>query len=662
MLRVTLMTLPFAAYHYPSIGLTQLKAVVDSELGGEVETEIVYANHDLANYMGVEVYRSIGASGQHLQSGFAEWFFRQAAFPELADNTEEYFTRYYPFNDPETQAFRKVILEKRPGLDAVLDRIIDRYHLDRSNVVGFTSMFFENMVSFALARKLKERNPDIVTIMGGANCEAPAGYELVRNAPQMDFTFSGCSLRSLPEFLRNLLLGAPEKNHRINGVFSRQNSGGPENAGQPPAIGHMGAELDINHPIPLDYDAFLAALDTNFPDYEIKAVLPFETSRGCWWGEHAHCTFCGLNKGTMGYRAMRSDLALELIRSLFKYADRASVLMCVDNILQRQYVKDVFPLLETPESTAIFYQLKANLSEKEVAAMSKARVLTITPGFESLANTTLKLMNKGVTSFQNIQVMKYCLMHDVHPGWNLLVGSPGEPQEVYEKYVRDLPDLVHLPPPQAIFSIHFNRFSPYFDKAKEFGLDLEPIDYYEMVYPWGRESIANIAYDFQDMNFDADYVLALSDWIDRIQERIRHWRTTWDEAVPPKLHFKETAAGTSIHDSRSGRSVEYPITPVTRALLEHLGEPRRVANLPAELANLPGFDAEHEVAFADEHHLVWRDGERIMSLVVPRDTKPMTFRSSGLGGEQKLKDRTPELVGAISPIARTARRVQRPGA
>ena len=60
-------------------------------------------------------------------------------------------------------------------------------------------------------------------------------------------------------------------------------------------------------------------------------------------------------------------------------------------------------------------------------------------------------MRKGTTAFQNIGLLKECLAHGVVPDWNLLIGFPGEPEQVFEKYVRDLPKLVHLPPPGAPF-------------------------------------------------------------------------------------------------------------------------------------------------------------------------------------------------------------------
>jgi ribosomal peptide maturation radical SAM protein 1 len=670
MLKIVLLNLPFAAYHLPSIGLTQIKAVVDRRFSdpgaGEVDVRLAYANMDVAAWIGLDLYEQLGGSGEHLQSGFPEWFFREAAFPDLPDNTEAYFGRYYPLNNSlnnssHTEAarqFRRSILEKRREVGAVLDGLVDRYGLDRADVVGFTSMFFENSAAFALARRIKARNPGVITVLGGATSESPSGEEFIRHVEALDFVFSGPGLQTFPRFVENLLRGQPERNHEIPGVFSRRNQG--------QGVGSMGEELDINVPVELDYGPFLQSLAETFPDWDVQAALPFETSRGCWWGERSHCTFCGLNKTTMGYRAMRPDLAVDLIRSLFPYAERASVLLCVDNILQRRYIQDVFPYLDTPPGLPIFYQLKANLNEAEIEAMSRAGVKLITPGFESLSTTTLKLMDKGVTAFHNIQVMKYCSLHDVHPGWNILVGSPGESEETYAKYVRDLPLLVHLPAPQGLFSIHFNRYSPYFTKAREYGLDLQPLDYYGMVYPFPAEAIANIAYDFADHNLDAEYLLALAKCIDPVREQVELWQTRWQEGdaggLPPRLFFRELPGEVRIYDSRSGVARvarEYPVTPAVHRLLTHLDEPRRIASLAADLAHVEGLDLDRDLAWIRERGLVFPEGEKLMSLVLRREPPPMTYRARALSVRKTLKAR-PEPT--IVPIARVARRAVKPGA
>jgi ribosomal peptide maturation radical SAM protein 1 len=478
----------------------------------------------------------------------------------------------------------------------------------------------------------------------------------------LDFVFSGPALRSFPELVRRLADGDEDGCHELTGVYSRRKLArlGLTPAGTPAEVG---PDLDIDVEVPLDYDDFLASFDEKLGTATEPPQLVFETSRGCWWGERAHCTFCGLNKNTMGYRAMRPDLAVELIRSLFRWADRTSVVMCVDNILQRQYVKEVFPYLDTPPEVPIFYQLKANLNEQEVAAMARANVKLITPGFESLNSNTLKLMDKGVSAFHNLQVMKHCTLYDVHPGWNILVGSPGEPAETYEKYVHDLPLFVHLPPPQGLFSIHFNRYSPYFMYPEKWGLDLVPVDYYSLVYPFPPESIHNIAYDWTDQNLEADYLQALARWIDPVQEKIRAWRRKWGEdgsVAQPQLYLDQRGEETWIYDSRFDEVREYPVTPAVRQLLLSLNETRKVSSLAGALASVEGpddLDVEHDLAFARERGLLFEEDGKALSLVLPRKPPQMTHRASALGVQRRLK---PSAEPAIAAIPRAVRRVVKP--
>ena len=49
-----------------------------------------------------------------------------------------------------------------------------------------------------------------------------------------------------------------------------------------------------------------------------------ETSRGCWWGERMHCTFCGLNGATMAYRSKSAPRALAELTHLADVVSRAA--------------------------------------------------------------------------------------------------------------------------------------------------------------------------------------------------------------------------------------------------------------------------------------------------------------------------------------------------
>ena len=626
MAEIRLVNMPFATLEMPSFALTQLKSVLDSELGARVRTTIDYLNVDFARYLGgPDVYRG-ALSMEGLTSGLGDWLFRQVAFPDVEDNSDAFFTRYLYRRDAHDTAARALVSEKRAGLAAFLDELIDRDGLAAADIVGFTSFFAQNVASIAMARRIKQRNPGVTILIGGPNCEMQMGHALVRHVPSIDFVFSGPALRSLPRFVELWLAGDVDACHRIDGVYSRRNE--PKLPGRQldesrPAVGAMGEELPLDVVVPLDYGPFLDLLDRAWPDGRVEPTLLFETSRGCWWGERAHCTFCGLNGSTMAYRAMAAPDAVQQFQGLFAHAGRVRTLDCVDNIMPREYVSTVLPHLKAPSDMRIFYEVRADLTEDELRTMAEAGVRRIQPGIEALATSTLKRMKKGTTSFRNLTFLKHCRAQGIVPAWNILVGFPGETEEVYRAYVDTMPHLVHLPAPMGVFPVRFDRFSPYYTRAREWNLDLEPYDFYHLTYPFPDEVLADLAYYFRDRNGTAEYVVHLNRWLARMQEAHAPWARRWDDAEPaaPKLHFE--AAGT-IYDSRGPHVVRHDVGTLGRQVLEALEGPRDVKALAAALPDVAGDAVTAALGALDARGLVFEEGGRYLSLVLRGDPPEVT--------------------------------------
>jgi ribosomal peptide maturation radical SAM protein 1 len=609
MFRISLVNMPFANLSLPSIALTQLKRILESAFSGEISVEILYLNHDFAKDLGTELYNYLANSMESLNTGLGDWFFRQAAFPELPDNSEKYFTRYFPGRNPERRQLKEQIGQKRGGIDELMEELISKHGLEHAQLVGFTSMFMQNTASFALAKKLKRRNAGVITIMGGANCEFPMGGVIAHRVPDIDYVFSGPALKSLPEFVGHCLTGDMSKVLTIPGIFTR---------GMPlPQSGSrtVGEELSIDIPIELDYAPFVKRIQEYFSNQNIKPILTFETSRGCWWGERAHCTFCGLNGASMGYRAMKPDLAIQLFNTLFQYSGTVTRLQAVDNILPKSYLIEVLPFLNTPSNMDIFYEVKADLSEQDVAALARAHVWSIQPGIEALATTTLKLMKKGSTAFQNLKLLKSCVLWGVVPEWNLLVGFPGESEEVYRKYVDLIPLLTHLHPPSGAFPVRFDRFSPYYSQADNYQLNLRPLDFYPLIYPFEKEDVFDLAYYFKDQNTEdtePQYFVAMVKWIDKLRTKVDQWRALWkDPQNHPRLFLHENDV---VYDSRSGSVVEHRVGETGRTILQHLDKPTRIAQLSKLFSS--ELNVLEEIGRLQEKGLLFREEDRLFSLVL----------------------------------------------
>ena len=618
MSRVALINMPFANLNMPSLALSQLKSILEEHFKDQIRVDIYYLNHNFANHMGVDFYNDVSSRQDSQNSGLGDWFFRQIAFPALPNNAAVYLTRYFPQRNDQSSTLKGLILKSRRGLEQLMEDLIAKYELDKADLVGFTSMFMQNVAVFAMAQKIKERNPKVTIIMGGANCESPMGQVIVKNVKQVDYVFSGPALKSLPQFVQHCLDHEESKCSLIKGVFSKRNyffHTGPD---------AIGEELSIDVPTKLEYDSFLSTWKENFADTGAKPVLLFETSRGCWWGERAHCTFCGLNGTSMAYRSMKPELAIDLISGLFKFSSTVSRLESVDNILPKNYLQEVLPLIKPPENMTIFYEVKADLADHDVEVLSKAGVRAIQPGIESLSTSTLKLMKKGTSSFQNLILLKNCLRYGVNPAWNLLIGFPGEKEEVYRKYVEDVPLLVHLPPPTGAYPVRFDRYSPYFMKAGEYKLDLHPLDYYSLIYPFEESDLENMAYFFADTNIDAEYAQTTFRWIGPVREQVTSWVEKWQQpslANIPKLFFKEERDGTTILDTRFGDAIEHDVGAVGKDLLKYMNKPKDLVDITRKFGHLTGFDAEREIGLLREKRLLFTETGRLFSLVLDRDTQ-----------------------------------------
>ncbi|QUQ64656.1 RiPP maturation radical SAM C-methyltransferase [Kutzneria sp. CA-103260] len=612
MTRIVLVTMPFADWRKPSFALSQLSALARREFGDAVEVEVRYLNIDFAHYLGVDTYDAIAEQVSHLMTGIGDWLFRPVAFPDLADNADDYFQRYYAGS--ASREFREHILERRAGIADFCAELAVQHGLDTADIVGFTSMFAQHAASIGMARVVKRLNPNAVTLLGGANCEAPMGAVIAQEVDVIDAVFSGPALHSFPQYIKQLLDGTPEGVHEIPGVLTAQN------CHEPRFVKAVGRDRSIDDYFRPDYSGFVSAFDANRdrlggPEVA-KPILFFETSRGCWWGQRSHCTFCGLNGQGMDYRAMAADKARAQFEWLFdEFSPWCQEFICTDNIMPKSYPREVFSGLDTPDGVQLFYEIKVPLSEHDMAVLAKAGVTRIQPGIEAMATSTLKLMNKGTTSFLNLQFLRSCLRHGISPGWNLLFGFPRESAEVCAKYVEDIPLMTHLPPPGGAHMVRFDRYSPYYDKADEYGLDLTPMDFYPLIYPFGAEQIARMAYFFSDRNI-SPYLLDAITWLKPLNEKVQWWQAMWEPGVErPELVLRSEHGRHWVHDTRDGTVRRVDIDAALLPLLRRLTAPVTPRRLADDLSLDPQVVNAH-LDFLRANNLLFTEGERIMSLVM----------------------------------------------
>ncbi|MCU1382412.1 MAG: hypothetical protein JWL71_1109, partial [Acidobacteria bacterium] len=311
----------------------------------------------------------------------------------------------------------------------------------------------------------------------------------------------------------------------IPGVITQASVAGPAGLGPAPTAPAV-TDLD-GLPYP-DFSDFFEQFERSRFGTEWQPSVFVETSRGCWWGERMHCTFCGLNGATMAFRSKSAPRALDELTHLATSHPGCDI-QVVDNILDLKYFKTLLPdLAERKLNVSLFYETKSNLKKDQVRLLRDAGVLTIQPGIESFSDKVLKQMKKGVTGLQNIQLLKWCKELGVHPIWYLLIGFPRESPEDYVAMAALSARVCHLPRPSGVNMIRLDRFSPNFNEAAQLGFTkLRPLPFYEFLYDLPEPARHNLAYYFA---YDYKVPQDVAKYADPLVRSVHAWKTTWKNA------------------------------------------------------------------------------------------------------------------------------------
>jgi ribosomal peptide maturation radical SAM protein 1 len=497
-----LVSMPWQILQLPSIQLGTLQPLLE-EAG--IRTEVRSFKLDFMEHcraatreqpeerrIGLSDYEAVAAD--HYWVGLGEWIF---AVPPFCEGTGR-DAAYLDYVRRHGVAERDIdnALAMRDLVPSFLEACVDDVLSAGPRIVGFTSTFSQTVPSLVLAKMLKQSDPSLTVVFGGANCDGPMGIALMQAFPWVDVVVRGEAEPILVGLVRDLLAGGRPRPRP--GLCYRE-------AGELVVMDQTGADgVEMDRlPIPEYGEYFDRLAKTGFAAEILAEVrVPFESARGCWWGAKSHCTFCGLNGSSMAFRSKSPARALEEVEALVQRHGRLD-LQAVDNIIDVRYLRDVLPRLrDRGYDLSVFYETKANLRKDHVRLLREAGVDRIQPGIESLSTPILVLMRKGVTAFQNVRLLKWCAEYGLRVFWNVIYGFPGEAPEEYARMAAVVPALEHLSPP-TLGPLVLDRFSPYHERPGDFGLEIVgPLPYYEMIYPANQATLNDLAYSFQYAHAD----------------------------------------------------------------------------------------------------------------------------------------------------------------
>ncbi|MFD5148639.1 RiPP maturation radical SAM C-methyltransferase [Streptomyces sp. NPDC058401] len=589
-MRVLLVNMPWAALDHPSLALGVLKQTSDRWRFGH-DVDVLCANMLWAEYcmerdpkLTPSSYTEVGDEG--FMVGLGEWVFAEA----LSGTVRPDGGRAYLDRAAELGADVAIAAAYAEHANGFIDMLAAQITATGYDLVGFTSTFAQNVASLALAKRLKGLAPRILTVMGGANCDDVQGAAIFRNHPFLDFVVRGEGEDAFGALLDGIEAPGSQALDLVPGLCRRTPEG--------PRITAMRRSLTPVSKVPEpDFDHYFDFLATSPLAAFIEPKLVLESSRGCWWGEKHHCTFCGLNGSGMAFRSKDADRMAETVLRMVERHQVLDIVMA-DNIIDMGYFTSFLPrLADTGWDLRIHYEIKSNLRVEHLDALAAARVNHVQPGIESLSSRVLNLMDKGVSGAQNIRLLREGEERNLTMSWNYLYGFPGERDADYQAMIDQFPALVHLQPPGGGSRLALERFSPNFDRPEIGFSNRRPAWYYHHIYELPDAELRDLVYMYDSDPEGIGPALERS-----LHEALEIWRSAY---AASSLTWRRTADGVNVEDRRSGwppRTIPMG-NPEAEAFTELLRPRRLTALSPSALSFLSSWRSQGLV-FEDDGWLV----------------------------------------------------------
>lgn len=609
---VALVNMPFSSSRYPSIQLGALASLLNTQ-GIGVKTFHLYLH--FAYQIGPPLYETLCEKRGLL----GDWLFSHLLFRDNPKNGE-YPRTFKPLFESvtrETGCPPSYLEElKLHGAPHYLTRMLTEIDWGRYKIIGFTSTFDQNIASLTMAKLIKDLYPSVKIVFGGANFDGEMGLEHLRAWPWIDYVVVGEGEVAVPALARHILenkAGAPPA-----GVAYRKD-GRVQFTPSP----HLFTEFHKTGPP--DYDDYFELLDQLDPQrsQSLNRILLYEASRGCWWGEKHHCTFCGLNAQSMEFRSKSPAQVYEEFRFLAGRYNTARFRF-VDNIIDMKYIDELFAKFAAERlDLEVFIETKSNLSQSQIRTLARGGVKSMQPGIESLSQRQLTEMNKGVSPLQNLQLLKWGGYYGIHVSWNILLGFPGETNEDYRRQIGLIPSILHFQPPESVGELWLERFSPYWNWPEQNGIRITgPGLAYAYAYDPRLVDVSKIAYDFEYELIEKRVDPGL---IEELTRATQEWKRRHASNDKPFLCYAKAPDFVTIFD---GRAAEKPVKErydwPHAGIIEFCNEaPRTVGQIRGELNDRKGATAYDDAAVRRalddllQKRILYEEKGRALTLALP---------------------------------------------
>ncbi len=601
---VLLLSMPFAGTAIPSIQLPVLEGYL-KERGINIATRHLYLK--AAECYGINNYNYLISPPN--DSYTAQMIFSKYVFPDHWEQNKEKFREYFHKQSSQNKEIQQnfTFINYVEQTDTFYEWFFRHVDWKSYDIIGFTLNYGQLLPSLAIAKKIKEIQPEKKIIFGGSRTIGTMGIRVLETFPYVDFIVSGDGEEALYRLASdyNHLESIPRLMYRTGNEI----------------LWNKSEEIvDINQlPVP-SYNPFYAELSTVSEEvqqyFHYYGRLPVEISRGCWWNR---CSFCNLNFQHKTYREKTVEKIIDEIQFLSDTYKMLSFQIIGNTLLKKDYRNLCEKIKKLGKDFSFFVEARAGqLTSTDYTLLKEAGFTGIQTGIESFSPHYLKKMNKGTRVIDNIAALKFCKENGITNAYNLIIDYPNEEQVDFEETKKNIRLFTQYLDPPQICSLRVLYGSPIHQNPSEYNIEsltFAPID--QLMYPQEiLEKGFNFVSDFKKrIDYGKnDWMQFVDDWKkerERLQLEGLKRQTPIDQFV---FYFVDGGSFIKIYDKRKADVKIYVLDERERMVFLSCIDVISFQELQDRYPHIPDYELAAILDTFEQNGLVFCEDEHYLSL------------------------------------------------
>lgn len=345
------------------------------------------------------------------------------------------------------------------SFDNTMEETVEKILRQQPRYVGISSMTVGILRAAELARQIKQKKPDITTIIGGAHVTA-VPIETLTRFPQFDIGVIGEGELTIVELIETL--ESKGNIEYVNGLIVRKPNGHLMLTDPRPYI----KDLD-SIPFPawdmVSHLKYYHESATRFSKLPLGSII---TSRGC----PGRCLFCDNKTFGRKFRAHSAKYVIDMIKYLKANYDIKSLVFYDDYFIadkKRLYEICNMMIQEQLNLQWVCSARVNTVNDEMLSLMKRAGCFQIAYGIESGNQDILNFQQKGITLGRIRSAVEMTHNADIRTKGYFIIGHPTETIETIQQTI----NFAKLLPLDNFQATYFTPFpgSPAYDIADKYG-------------------------------------------------------------------------------------------------------------------------------------------------------------------------------------------------